>query len=398
MTRLPGAPWITRGEAPACRARRGTGAGRSARAGHHGWTGDHARPAVRGAGPERAGGRGVQAGPTGATWAADQHSDQRSAPARPLPRSRPGQRLPLSSSNPSRQLPSRPSRSLEQGRNPLLEIRMTPISILSYQGRPIRLRGTMLNLTDMWRAAGCPEYRRPIHWLVLEETARFRAHAQTHWTEPDGPVSPNIIQDDIIRLDPDGFVATARGRHGGTWAHWQLALAYARYLSPEFHLWCNTVVRAALVWPAAGPRRSHDPLWQHLAREFRGLHGRFDTLERHAADLMFLQLSAQELVLGNRLEFTGAGAEHHHQGGGGRALRGPVPLLSARARSHRGRPSGARRRVRPLLPSRPEPAGAWVVDLRGVPCRADPWWLPRPLHADARVPRLPGRRARAPAP
>ena len=146
---------------------------------------------------------------------------------------------------------------------------MTPISILSYQGTPIRLRGTMLNLTDMWRAAGCPEYRRPIHWLVLEETARFRAHAQTHWTEPDGPVSRNIIQDDIIRLDPDGFVATARGRHGGTWAHWQLALAYARYLSPEFHLWCNTVVRAAMEWHGGRSAAEHDPLWQHLAQQFR---------------------------------------------------------------------------------------------------------------------------------
>ena len=38
---------------------------------------------------------------------------------------------------------------------------MTPTSILSYQGTPIHLRGTMLNLTDMWRAAGCPEHRRP---------------------------------------------------------------------------------------------------------------------------------------------------------------------------------------------------------------------------------------------
>ena len=123
---------------------------------------------------------------------------------------------------------------------------MTPISTLSYQGRPIRLRGTMLNLTDMWRAAGSPEYRRPFHWLVLEETARFRAHAQAHRTALDEPVSDNLIQDDIIRLDPDGFVATLRGRHGGTWAHWQLALAYARYLSPAFHLWCNTVFRHAL--------------------------------------------------------------------------------------------------------------------------------------------------------
>jgi hypothetical protein len=35
------------------------------------------------------------------------------------------------------------------------------------------------------------------------------------------------------------------GRHNGaTWAHWQIGLAYAKYLSPEFHAWCNEVVRA----------------------------------------------------------------------------------------------------------------------------------------------------------
>src|SRR4051812_2228970 len=199
---------------------------------------------------------------------------------------------------------SRPQRSLEQGRN-LLEITMTPISALSYQGKPIRLRGTMLNLTDMWRAAGCPEYRRPVHWLVLEETTQFRAHAQQHLAEPDEPVSQNIIQDDIIRLDPDGFVATLRGRNGGTWAHWQLALSYARYLSPSFHLWCNTVVRAAMEQGATVPAADPDPLRLHLTRQFRDLHHRLDTLERHAADLMFLVLSAQDIMLDKRRDFTG---------------------------------------------------------------------------------------------
>ncbi len=181
---------------------------------------------------------------------------------------------------------------------------MTPTSALSYQGTTIRLRGAMLNLTDIWRAAGCPEYRRPIHCLVLEETTRFRAHAQAHLTEPEVPVSPNIIQDDIIRLDPDGFVATTRGRHGGTWAHWQLALSYARYLSPEFHLWCNTVVRAAMEWRADLPAVDPDPLLMHLTRQFRDLHRRLDNLERHAGDLMFLVLSAQDILLDKRRDFS----------------------------------------------------------------------------------------------
>jgi len=62
---------------------------------------------------------------------------------------------------------------------------------LSYQGTPIRRRGAMLNLTDMWQAAGRPANRRPSDWLLLEETQRFRAYADTHWTEVDDPVAAN---------------------------------------------------------------------------------------------------------------------------------------------------------------------------------------------------------------
>ncbi|MCB4825539.1 KilA-N domain-containing protein [Roseicella aerolata] len=181
---------------------------------------------------------------------------------------------------------------------------MTPTSTLSYQGRPIRLQGTMLNLTDMWRAAGCPEHRRPTSWLILEETARFRAHARAHLAEPDEPAGDNVVHDHIIALEPDGFVATLRGRHGGTWAHWQLALSYARYLSPEFHLWCNTVVRRAMTWRVGPPMAEHDPLHRHLVQQFGDLHRRLDSLERHAADLMFLVLSAQDILLDKRRDFS----------------------------------------------------------------------------------------------
>ncbi|PZR07505.1 MAG: hypothetical protein DI532_23470 [Azospirillum brasilense] len=40
------------------------------------------------------------------------------------------------------------------------------------------------------------------------------------------------------------------------------------------------------------------------AAEFRHLHRRLDVLERHMADLMFLQLSAQDLLLGRRRPFS----------------------------------------------------------------------------------------------
>jgi hypothetical protein len=113
---------------------------------------------------------------------------------------------------------------------------MTPLHALRYQGTLIRLRGAMLNLTDMWQAAGRPEHRRPSDWLLLEQTQRFRAYAGTHWTEADDPVAANAGPAGIWHIDTDGFVATVRGHQGGTWAHWQLALSYARYLSPPFHL------------------------------------------------------------------------------------------------------------------------------------------------------------------
>jgi len=181
---------------------------------------------------------------------------------------------------------------------------MTPTRTLDYQGSSIRLRGAMLNLTDMWNAAGRPENRRPADWLALEETRRFRALADRHLAKNPEPVLPNANCAGIGHLEPDGFVATARGNAGGTWAHWHLALAYGRYLSAPFHLWCNTVVRAAMERPRRGFVRKGTPVRAHLTELFGHLHRRIDTLDRHAADLMTLQLAARELLLGHRRPFS----------------------------------------------------------------------------------------------
>jgi hypothetical protein len=181
---------------------------------------------------------------------------------------------------------------------------MPTTNSLSYEGSPVRHRGAMLNLTDMWKAAGRPDSRRPTDWLSLEETQRFRAHAGTQPTEVSDPVTPNADDVGIWRPDTDGFVATVRGNSGGTWAHWQLALSYGRYLSPPFHLWCNTVVRTAMERLDGALAPGHDPVLVHLAESFRKLHRRLDTLDRHAADLMFLQISSKDLLLGQRRDFS----------------------------------------------------------------------------------------------
>ena len=192
------------------------------------------------------------------------------------------------------------------------------VPTLTYEGTDIRQRGLMLNLTDMWRAAGRSANRRPTFWLDMEETKRFRAHVRRRWPHPDlglagprpdlaaeaaEPTGPNVTLGYIWTIDGDGLVATARGNKGGTWAHWQLALAYAKYLSPEFHTWCNGVVRNAMEC-FGGPPDRRDALTRYVERQFDRLHRRLDTLDRHAADTMFLVVSAQDLLLNQRRPFS----------------------------------------------------------------------------------------------
>ncbi|CAH1661631.1 KilA domain-containing protein [Hyphomicrobiales bacterium] len=99
---------------------------------------------------------------------------------------------------------------------------------LVYNGEAIRDKNEMLSLTDMWRAAGADEARRPANW-ARKEGKEFIAYAS-----------------EILNM-PLGHIQTQRGGsgsgRGATFAHWQIALAYAKYLSPEFHMWCNSVVR-----------------------------------------------------------------------------------------------------------------------------------------------------------
>lgn len=106
---------------------------------------------------------------------------------------------------------------------------------LVYNGTEIRDKGDMLSLTDMWKASGGPSGRAPSDWSDLASTKEFVSAVEASFNAG----KPGII--------------TKKGRGGGSMAHWQIGLAYAKYLSPEFHMWCNTVVRAHMEGkPASG--------------------------------------------------------------------------------------------------------------------------------------------------
>jgi len=80
----------------------------------------------------------------------------------------------------------------------------------------------MISLTDLWKAAGKPKNQQPAQWLRLPGTERL--------TE--------ALKKQIVGLSLN--LIKSRGRLG-TFAHWQLALAYAKYLSPELHLHVNEI-------------------------------------------------------------------------------------------------------------------------------------------------------------
>lgn len=116
------------------------------------------------------------------------------------------------------------------------------VPALSFNGVEIHARNEMLSLTDMWKAQGADPARRPVDWLRGEQAKRFIL----------------FMAEDLgmgeVGKSHFGLVRGARGGEAGgaTFAHWQVAMAYAKYLSPEFHMWCNTVVRERMEGKPAG--------------------------------------------------------------------------------------------------------------------------------------------------
>jgi hypothetical protein len=113
------------------------------------------------------------------------------------------------------------------------------MSPLVYNEKAIHQSNEMLSLTDMWRAAARegedPDpQKQPAKWRGLISASEFVEHVGL-----------------VLGKNEDELFAVTRGGRGGagsgTLAHWQIGLAYAKYLSPEFHMWCNTVVRERMM-------------------------------------------------------------------------------------------------------------------------------------------------------
>lgn len=98
-----------------------------------------------------------------------------------------------------------------------------------YEGSPVTFQvgeATMVNATEMAKPFG----KQPVFWLnnqytkgFLEEMAELR----------------NLSSADLVRVIKGGNDKNAQG----TWMHEDVALEFARWLSPRFSIWCNDRIK-----------------------------------------------------------------------------------------------------------------------------------------------------------
>lgn len=105
----------------------------------------------------------------------------------------------------------------------------TPI-VYDYKGSKISFaygENVMVNATEMAKSFG----KRPAKWLELPSTKEFLA----------------ALTD--VRKSDFALIQTEKGGidgGGGTWMHEDVALEFARWLSPAFAIWCNDRIKELL--------------------------------------------------------------------------------------------------------------------------------------------------------
>ena len=102
---------------------------------------------------------------------------------------------------------------------------MTELISFDYQGQGVTFdpNARMWNLNAMHQAAGGDPSKAPRFWLRQQQAQELLAA---------------LVARETVSQD-HSFVETREGRNGGTWAHWQIAAAYAHYLRPDFYLQWN---------------------------------------------------------------------------------------------------------------------------------------------------------------
>jgi hypothetical protein len=107
------------------------------------------------------------------------------------------------------------------------------IKVFEYLGEGITFRdikgNLMVNATQMAKKFDC----KPVDWLKTQPAIDFIACVSAE---------VNIITSELVKTVKGGNPELQ-----GTWMHEDVAFEFARWLSPEFGLWCNRMVKKMIV-------------------------------------------------------------------------------------------------------------------------------------------------------
>ena len=106
----------------------------------------------------------------------------------------------------------------------------TKIQVFQYEGADVSFEvgeSVMVNATEMARRFD--RKKRPVYWLNNKSTKEFiQEYSKVR----------NLTLVDLVKVTHGG----SDGEHG-TWMHEDIALEFARWLSPKFAIWCNDRIK-----------------------------------------------------------------------------------------------------------------------------------------------------------
>ena len=160
----------------------------------------------------------------------------------------------------------------------------TSVSVFAYEGNDIAFskgRNVMMNATQMAKPFG----KKPAKWLELPSTKEFLS----------------TLTD--VRKSDFALIQTEKGGlagGGNTWMHEDVALEFARWLSPAFAIWCNDRIKELLTTGVATVRNDDeaiayamDVLNRRLAESRQQLQIAQGTIERQEEEIKTLAPKAQ---------------------------------------------------------------------------------------------------------
>ena len=131
-----------------------------------------------------------------------------------------------------------------QHQNAIMAVKTKPNSILM-DGFEISFKDRdLINLTRLWKSAGCVSTKRPFKW---KNNADTQALIQLVLSELNG--KKRLVGQKFEHLKKSDVIQSFRGRNGsGTFVHWKLALAYAAFLSPKAHTVMMYILKNYFGW------------------------------------------------------------------------------------------------------------------------------------------------------